>query len=113
MTTALRSAVREANVRTSNLLTAGMLGSEQYVVPVFLQYELENPTIAFSAFATFSSWALSSVAIGAMALRPTHCACDTRTERPGANATQPTAITASNKQRRMVETSGCKEQGSP
>jgi len=32
-----------------------MLRSSQYVVPVFLQYELAKPVIAFNAFATFSS----------------------------------------------------------
>ena len=35
--------------------TAGMLRSSQYVVPVFLQYELAKPVIALRALSTFSS----------------------------------------------------------
>ena len=35
--------------------TEGMLGSLQYDVSVFLQYELAKPVIALSALATFAS----------------------------------------------------------
>ena len=42
------------------MTTEGMLGSEQYVVPVFLQYELENITMALSAFSTLASCSGSS-----------------------------------------------------
>jgi len=55
------------------ITTAGIDGSEQYVVPVFLQYEFAKPVIALSAFASFSSSAASAAppaAIdGSLALR--------------------------------------------
>ena len=41
-----------------------MLGSEQYVVPVFLQYELAKPTIAFSDFCILTSSSAGAHALG-------------------------------------------------
>ena len=80
------------------LRTAGMLGSEQYVVPVFLQYEFEKPTMALRAFATFSSCSSSALALatGSTARRtprPPTAACGARSAAwpNGANALQPTA----------------------